>query len=155
MTEKGCEIMAYTLNVGYCDCENNVVDKTSSLHLGQDISCVMVNTDSLNPIFKVDGTRSNVNYCYCSEFGKWYFVESVEALAGGHCLYHCHVDVLHTYRTQIKELECFVARNEDIGKWKRDYADKLIPVTNNRSGISKEIGNAMLGGDDVYLLGYF
>lgn len=147
--------MAYTLKVGTCSCENNVVDKDGKVTLGQDISCVMVNTDSLNPIFKVDGTRSNVNYCYCSEFGRNYFIESVEALAGGHCLYHCHVDVLYTYKDQIKELECFVARNENIGKWKRDYADKLIPVTNNRSGISKEIGSAMLGGDDVYLLGYF
>lgn len=147
--------MAYTLKVGTCDCENNVVDKSRKVTLGQDISCVMVNTDSLNPIFKVDGTMSNSNYCYCSEFGRYYFIESVEALAGGHCLYHCHVDVLYTYCNQIKELECFVARNEDINKWKREYADRLIPVTNNRSGISKSIGGASLGGDDVYLLGYF
>lgn len=147
--------MAYTLKVGTCACENNVVDKSGKVTLGQDISCVMVNTDSLNPIFKVDGTRSNSNYCYCSEFGRYYFIESVEALAGGHCLYHCHVDVLYTYSAQIKELECFVARNENISKWKRDYADRLIPVTNNRSGVSKIIGSASLGGDDVYLLGYF
>lgn len=147
--------MAYTLNVGTCACENNVVDKSGSVTLGQDISCVMVNTDSLNPIFKVDGTMSNSNYCYCSEFGRYYFIESVEALAGGHCLYHCHVDVLYTYSAQIKGLECFVARNENISKWKRDYADRLIPVTNNRSGVSKIIGSASLGGDDVYLLGYF
>lgn len=147
--------MAYTLKVGTCACENNVVDKSGSVTLGQDISCVMVNTDSLNPIFKVDGTRSGSNYCYCSEFGRYYFIESVEALAGCHCLYHCHVDVLYTYCDQIKELECFVSRNEKISKWKKDYADRLIPVTNNRSGISKPIGNAMLGGDDVYLLGYF
>lgn len=147
--------MAYTLKVGTCACENNVVDKSGKVTLGQDISCVMVNTDSLNPIFKVDGTRSSANYCYCSEFGRYYFIESVEALAGGHCLYHCHVDVLYTYSAQIKELECFVARNENISKWKRDYADRLIPVTNNRSGISKTIGSASLGGDDVYLLGYF
>lgn len=147
--------MAYTLKVGTCSCENNVVDKDGKVTLGQDISCVMVNTDSLNPIFKVDGTRSDSNYCYCSEFGRYYFIESVEALAGGHCLYHCHVDVLYTYCDQIKELTCLVARNEDINKWKKEYADRLIPVTNNRSGISKPIGSARLGGDDVYLLGYF
>lgn len=147
--------MAYTLKVGTCSCENNVVDKDGKVTLGQDISCVMVNTDSLNPIFKVDGTRSDSNYCYCSEFGRYYFIESVEALAGGHCLYHCHVDVLYTYCDQIKELECFVSRNEKISRWKKEYADRLIPVTNNRSGISKPIGNARLGGDDVYLLGYF
>ncbi|MBO5839310.1 MAG: hypothetical protein J6R06_06540 [Bacteroidales bacterium] len=147
--------MAYTLNVGYCDCENNVVDKTSSLHLGQDISCVMVNTDSLNPIFKVDGTRSNVNYCYCSEFGKWYFVESVEALAGGHCLYHCHVDVLHTYRTQIKGLTCLVARNEDINKWKRDIHDEMIPIKANKGCRWKPFSGAdsVITNDVCYVLG--
>lgn len=138
--------MAYTLKVGTCACENNVVDKSGKVTLGQDISCVMVNTDSLNPIFKVDGTRSNSNYCYCSEFGRYYFIESVEALAGGHCLYHCHVDVLYTYSAQIKELTCLVSRNEDINKWKRDYTDRAIPASNNRAVFGRNFGKDMVNG---------
>ena len=147
--------MAYTLKVGTCSCENNVVDKDGKVTLGQDISCVMVNTDSLNPIFKVDGTRSNSNYCYCSEFGRYYFIESVEALAGGHCLYHCHVDVLYTYCDQIKNLECFVSRNEDIKKWKRDYTDRAIPASNNRSTYGRNFGKDMVNGGTLqeFLIG--
>lgn len=149
--------MAYTLKVGTCSCENNVVDKSGKVTLGQDISCVMVNTDSLNPIFKVDGTRSNSNYCYCSEFGRYYFIESVEALAGGHCLYHCHVDVLYTYSAQIKELECFVTRNEDKSKWKRDYRDLSIPASTRRVGFSDTFGTHFVAKGTMgneYLFGY-
>lgn len=149
--------MAYTLKVGTCACENNVVDKSGKVTLGQDISCVMVNTDSLNPIFKVYGTRSGSNYCYCSEFGRYYFIESVEALAGGHCLYHCHVDVLYTYSTQIKELECFVTRNEDKNKWKRDYRDLSIPASTRRIGFSKTFGTHFVAKGTMgkeYLFGY-
>lgn len=147
--------MAYTLKVGTCSCENNVVDKSGKVTLGQDISCVMVNTDSLNPIFKVYGTRSGSNYCYCSEFGRYYFIESVEALAGGHCLYHCHVDVLYTYSAQIKELTCFVTRNEDINKWKRDYTDRAIPASNNRGTFGKNFGKDMVNGGTLqeFLIG--
>lgn len=147
--------MAYTLKVGTCACENNVVDKSGSVTLGQDISCVMVNTDSLNPIFTVDGARSGSNYCYCSEFGRYYFIESVEALAGGHCLYHCHVDVLYTYSAQIKGLTCFVTRNEDINKWKRDYTDKAIPATNRRVTYGKNFGKDMVNGGTLqeFLIG--
>lgn len=149
--------MAYTLNVGTCACENNVVDKSGSVNLGQDISCVMVNTDSLNPVFKVDGTRSGSNYCYCSEFGRYYFIESVEALAGGHCLYHCHVDVLYTYKDQIKALTCLVARNENINKWKRDINDLNITVSNRRVGYSRTFGTHFISSStsgDEYVFGY-
>lgn len=150
--------MAYTLKVGTCSCENNVVDKSGKVTLGQDISCVMVNTDSLNPIFKVEGSRSESNYCYCSEFKRYYFIESVESLAGGHCLYHCHVDVLYTYRTQILGLSCFVSRNEMEDKWNRDMTDRSLPVSNRRIGISRDVSADLIVNpmeDAEFLLQYF
>ena len=104
--------MAYTLKIGTCSCENEVVVKSGSVTLGSDISAVMVNTDSLNPVFKVQGSYSGSNYCSCSEFGRFYYIENVEAIAGGHCLLHCHVDVLYTYKDAILGLTCLVDRNE-------------------------------------------
>lgn len=147
--------MAYTLKIGTCSCENEVVDKSGSVTLGSDISAVMVNTDSLNPVFKVQGSYSGSNYCICSEFGRFYYIENVEALAGGHCLLHCHVDVLYTYASDIVGLSCLVLRNEDINKWKRDYTDLAIPVSNRRVTYGKNFGNDMVNGGTLqeFLIG--
>lgn len=149
--------MAYTLKIGTCSCENEVVDKSGSVTLSGDISAVMVNTDSLNPIFKVQGSYSGSNYCSCSEFGRFYYIENVEALAGGHCLLHCHVDVLYTYKDSILGLTCLVSRNEDINKWKRDLTDKAIPASNKRVGYSKTFGTHLVAqgtSGNEYVFGY-
>lgn len=147
--------MAYTLKIGTCSCENEVVDKSGSVVLSGNISAVMVNTDSLNPVFKVQGSYSGSNYCSCSEFGRFYYIENVEALAGGHCLLHCHVDVLYTYASAIVGLTCLVTRNEDINKWKRDYTDLAIPVSNRRVTYGKNFGNDMVNGGTLqeFLIG--
>ena len=151
--------MAISVDFGTCNVENEVVDKGATGAIkwtNQNVSCDWLNTDILNPVLKVQSGKVNCNYVKINSFGgRYYFVESAESYAGTHCILRCHVDVLYTYKSAILGLTCLVLRNEDIGKWKKDLVDRSIPVTNNRSGVSKEIGSASLGGDDVYLLGYF
>ena len=118
--------MAVSVQFGTCSCENEVVDKTGKVSLGSVVSCEMVNTDILNPVLKVNARVSN-NYCKIEDFGgRYYFIETIETIAGGHCLCHCHVDVLYTYASSIKGLECLVSRNE----FEQDehIVDPLIPV---------------------------
>ena len=149
--------MAISVQFGTCSCENEVVNKKNSVTLGTAVSCVMVNTDIINPILKVESDKANSTYCYISDFGRYYFVESCEGTTGAHCFLRCHVDVLYTYKDAILGLSCMVARNEDINKWKKDLVDRAIPVSNNRIGISKPLGNTNLffGSEDAFLLGYF
>lgn len=105
--------MAIGVQFGTCSCENEVVDKRGSVTLGNSVSCEMVNTDILNPILRVN-TRIDANYCSISDFGgRFYYIETVEGIAGGHCLCHCHVDVLYSHCSAIKGLTCLVSRNEN------------------------------------------
>ena len=149
--------MSVSVQFGTCSCENDVVDKSGSVTLGTAETCEMVNTDILNPVLKVSA-RIDKNYCKIDDFGgRYYFIETIETIAGGHCLCHCHVDVLYTYASDIKGLKCQVIRNEDEEKWNRDLTDKCLPVSNRRIGISKQIGSKVINplGDPEFLLAYF
>lgn len=138
--------MAVSVQFGTCSCENEVVNKSGSVTLGTAVSCEMVNTDILNPVLKVNA-RINKNYCYISDFGgRYYFIETIETIAGKHCLCHCHVDVLYTYASGIKGLDCFVHRNESINKWKRDRSDPAILTNNRRLVYGRNFGNTDLNG---------
>lgn len=136
--------MAFTINIGTCSCENEVVDKDGKIRWsgGDGISAVMVNTDILNPVLKVSGSYSGGNYVKIDEFGRFYFVESVESLAGGHCLLRCHVDVLYSYCSSIKGLTCLVSRNEFQ---ENPYlVDTLLPIERQFTVYSKYKNNSDL-----------
>lgn len=136
--------MAFTISMGSCSCENEVVDKKDYIQWitgAENVSAQMVNTDILNPVLKVLGGRSNCNYVYIKDFGeRYYFVESVESVAGGHVLLRCHVDVLYTYKTAILGLTCLVSRNEFQ---ENPYlVDTLLPVEKQFTVYSKNVGSS-------------
>lgn len=147
--------MSISVQFGTCDCENEVVDKSGSVTLGTAVSCVMVNTDIINPILKVESDKASSTYCYISDFGRYYFVESCEGTTGAHCFLRCHVDVLYTYKDSIVGLTCLVLRNEDINKWKRDETDTVIPVSNKRVVYGRNMSNTSIvkSTSDEYIVG--
>lgn len=76
--------------------------------------------DRLNPVLTldantIDGTDVNgivsCNYCAIPEFGRWYFIENIVSERGKKIEIYCHVDVLETYREQIKQCECIADRS--------------------------------------------
>ena len=147
--------MSVSVQFGTCDCENEVVDKSGSVTLGTAVSCVMVNTDIVNPILKVESDKAASTYCYISDFGRYYFVESCEGTTGAHCFLRCHVDVLYTYKDAILGLTCLVMRNEDINRWKRNLTDRCIPASNRRVTFGKNFGNDLINGGTLqeFLIG--
>lgn len=145
--------MAIGVVFGKYSGEKEVVEKTIT-DQSQSISCQMLNTDILNPVLQVDSSRVNYTYCEIATFGRKYFIESCESIAGGHCILHCHVDVLSTYASGIKAMECFILRNEDINKWKRNEVDKAIIVSNRRIIEGWNFDNPIvMSSSDEYILG--
>lgn len=140
--------MAISVDFGTCNVENEVVNKGATGAItwtSQNVSCDWLNTDILNPVLKVQSGKVSCNYVKINTFGgRYYFVESAESYAGTHCILRCHVDVLYTYKDAILGLTCLVSRNEDINKWKRDYTDLAIPVSNKRVTYGKNFGNDMV-----------
>lgn len=75
---------------------------------------------------------SGVNYAYISELGRYYHVTGIASDANGLWLISMHVDVLMTYRTQIRSQSAIVARQENVYNmylddgWFMSYQKPLI-----------------------------
>lgn len=70
--------------------------------------------DILNPIITVSYSASllNANYCYISDFGRYYFLKP-PTLSTNRMIFDASIDVLMSHKTQLLNLECVIARQED------------------------------------------
>ena len=51
------------------------------------------------------------NYCYIPKFDRYYYIESRESLNATTWRLQCRVDVLMSFKTEIKKLKCIVERS--------------------------------------------
>lgn len=148
--------MGISVKFGTYSCENNELDKTDWIRWinnSQPYSCQLVNTDILNPILKVGSDKVNATYVEIEDFHRFYFVERVESIPGSHCFLHCHVDVLHTYRTGIKAMECLIARNEDKTIQAVNVVDNCMIIDKNRRFRNRGFGDSLITNEVSYVLG--
>lgn len=148
--------MGIHVKFGTYTCENNELDKSQWIQWlpnDQWNDCQLVNTDILNPILKVTNGKVSSTYVEIQEFGRFYFVESVESIAGSHCLLHCHVDVLHTYRNGIGNLECLVTRNEDKSKQAKELVDNSMVIDKLRGFKNRGFGDSLITNEVCYVIG--
>lgn len=72
-------------------------------------------TSLLRPSFAIElssAMLSNVNYAYVEEFNRYYFVGNPESIRNGLWLFPMKVDVLSTYKTDIRKNSAIIGRNE-------------------------------------------
>lgn len=118
--------MAITVQFG------NVAKKNNSTYTGTfsaSLSCVLKeNCSILNPALFVDiGNPSNYNYCYISDFGRFYYVNDW-TYERGKWLAQCSVDVMATYKAQIGASSQYILRasNDSDGS----IMDTMYPTKN-------------------------
>lgn len=109
--------MSFNIHFTQTSSAVNVVDKQFSLG-GVDIEGTLRNGSSLiDPVLLIEanapGFHANgYNYCYVEEFGRYYFITNIVSVNFTLWEIHCHVDVLMSYKDQIKEQTAIVARQE-------------------------------------------
>ena len=65
--------------------------------------------DVINPRIVVENTGMvNANYCYIAEFGRYYYIDRQTILSNNCVTIEMSVDVLESFKTQIKALSCIV-----------------------------------------------
>ena len=118
--------MAITVQFG------NVAKKSNSTYTGTftaSLSCILKeNCSILNPALFVDiGNPANYNYCYISDFGRYYYVNDW-TYERGKWLAQCSVDVMATYKTQIGASSQYILRasNDSDGS----VLDTMYPTKN-------------------------
>ena len=66
----------------------------------------------ISPTLILEHFSSDFNYCYISDFNRYYFVNSIILLTGQRVQVNLSVDVLMTYKEEIKNLTVNVLRYE-------------------------------------------
>lgn len=117
--------------------EKNRLDKTltSAFDLNGELK---EDCSIIDPIIKIVGdvsSMASVNYMYIASFGRYYFINNVISINNEICEVHAHVDVLSTYKDEIRAQRAIVSRQEK--KWNLYLNDGVFKTYQNPYIITK------------------
>lgn len=96
----------------------NVLDKTSYLNELQTVNGLMYNNFNLiNTTLLVRYFNNNSNYCYIRELNKYFFIENVEIIDNTKVKLTLKLDVLQTFKEEIKELYVTISERENANSY--------------------------------------
>ena len=65
----------------------------------------------IDPVIMIEGDNfSTYNYLYISQFSRFYFIRNIESVRTRLWRITCHVDVLNTYRSQIRSHMAIISK---------------------------------------------
>lgn len=130
--------MAFNIVLQTNNSDKNVLDK--SLTNIATISGTLKNeTSIINPVILITGnltTYVNCNYMTISTFGRSYFVTDIRSIRNGLIEVSGHVDVLTSYKNQIRENTGIIHRQENL--WNLYLNDGAFRVYQNPIVLTKE-----------------
>lgn len=117
--------------------EKNRLDKTlvSAFNLNGELK---EDCSIIDPVIKIVGdvsSMASVNYMYIPSFGRYYFINNVISINNEICEVHAHVDVLSTYKDEIRAQRAVVSRQEK--KWNLYLNDGVFKTYQNPYIITK------------------
>ena len=117
--------------------EKNRLDKTlvSAFNLNGELK---EDCSIIDPVIKVVAdvsSMASVNYMYIASFGRYYFINNVISINNDICEVHAHVDVLSTYKDEIRAQRAIVSRQEK--KWNLYLNDGVFKTYQNPYIITK------------------
>lgn len=115
------------------------------------------NTSIIDPVFIINTPSSLIfNYIYCPDWHRYYFVKNITAMTGGRIGVECHVDVLNSFKDDIKKLSVIIDKQESVNKSSRyiddnSYVlkcDKVLQSYPFPSGFDKQANILITAGGD-------
>lgn len=140
------------LQIGICTDDGRTVDKTFSV-ISTVSGKIKGNADIINPIFEI-ATPSNlgINYCYCSEWARYYYIDSIEVMQGGKVALHCRVDVLKSFSAGIKALSVIIDKQEYIQNGNMYRDDGSFVTTAKHYNEVKEFNGSSFNSNGKFIL---
>lgn len=94
--------------------EPNRVDKSAYLTAQTIMTGVLrEETSIISPVILVESnTFPNYNYCYITEFNRYYYIEDIISVRNGLWELSLSVDVLMSFKDKLLECSAFIDRNE-------------------------------------------
>lgn len=139
-----------TVNFYNSKIKKNEINKT----LGTPIvkTCALKNGSSIeDPVLYMehDATLFNCNYVYIPDFGRYYFISGRELVE--HTEYiTCHVDVLKSFETDIKN-SSVIATRSNFGN--KQLNDNMVIPQSDEFVEYRKLGNKFTGETYVLILG--
>ena len=99
-------------------------------------------TSIIDPVIKIECNIADVagcNYMTIDAFGRQYFVKDIISVRNNLVEFHCHVDVLSTYKNGIRNNTGIVKRQENL--WNLYLNDGSLKIYQNPNIITKEFAN--------------
>lgn len=99
-------------------------------------------TSIIDPVIIVEGVLSDLktcNYCTISEFGRSYFVNNIKSIRNNLIELTCHVDVVSTYKSQIRSQFAIVRKQEN--NWNLYLNDGSFKCYQNPIVLTKKFSN--------------
>lgn len=109
--------MSFAIQHFKCDSAPNVVDKVLQQQIPDLVGTLRTGSSIIDPVIIVEanapGFQANdSNYIYVEEFGRYYYITNIISINYTLWELHCHVDVLMSYKEQIRAQIAIVARQE-------------------------------------------
>ena len=106
------------LTLFYNSSERKVIGK-SLQNLGSVAGILKGDASITSPVFILQSNNnylSGVNYLYWQETGRYYYIDDIELMTGGRMVFHCSVDVLESFKNQIKAQVAIIDKQESRGE---------------------------------------
>lgn len=133
-----------TINLFQNNSDKNVVSKSLTAK-GTVTGTLREDCSIIDPVIKIEGISGSdlpyLNYLEVVEFGRYYYITDI-VLTGKLFECHCHIDVLETYKDQIKVLPAVIARQESQNNVMltdgliKTYANPEIEIRRSSSGFT-------------------
>lgn len=95
---------------------------------------------------------SDFNYAYIVEFSRYYFIDEIVASSNVLWSLSMHVDVLSTYKEQIRALPAIISRTEEIRKAHLLLPDDRVSYEVGQSVTTKAFPNSIGGSVNIVLV---
>ena len=97
-----------------------------------------LDTNVLNPVFKVKTFNNNGNYLYVPTLNRYYYINNYTL--SNQCVYlHCSVDVLMSFKNQILNNTYLIKRNEFLKD--NRLVDNEIPVSCKKQIVTQAVSD--------------
>lgn len=135
------------IQIGINTSDNKVVNKT--VDLSSITGELITPCNVMTPTFKLR-EYYNINYCYIPDFNRFYYVQP-PTVVNGYVIYDCNIDVLMTYKDNIKNTVARCIRNENIKD--NNIIDPLLPCLDNKQVITLKFGKTFsIASDNNYYI---
>lgn len=95
------------------------------------INCDVYKDSSItNPMLILDASVGNINYFYVPLWQRYYYITDIQYTKGVKMIVSGHTDVLQSFSAGIRNLNCTISRQENIGI--NDIVDSLLPLQNRK-----------------------